>query len=175
MNANEPEHWLRGPVAGYAAELQPVVHSLQQAMEDVESLVAQATAEELWCRPGGAASAGFHLVHMANSLDRLMTYARGELLSEAQRRTAAEEKDPRPLSPEEVLEHVRSAIEAALAQLRDTPESSLDEPREVGRKRLPATVRGTLHHAAEHTTRHVGQAISTLRIVRGMDVTAACD
>jgi uncharacterized damage-inducible protein DinB len=175
MSGIASEVWLRGPVAGYAPGLQPVVHSLKQALEDADREVAAATAEEIWSAPGGATSAGFHLLHMANALDRLMTYARGEALSPEQRRTAAGETEAGPLPTEELILQVRNAIEAALEQLKTTPESLLDEPRGVGRQQLPSTVRGIVFHAAEHTTRHAGQAITTLRIVRGLGIEAARD
>jgi uncharacterized damage-inducible protein DinB len=70
---------------------------------------------------------------------------------------------------------VREKIEQAIEQLRATPDSSLEEARGVGAKKIPATVRGILVHVAEHTTRHVGQAITTIRIVRGLGVAAARD
>jgi hypothetical protein len=38
--------------------------------------------------------------------------------------------------------------------------------RRVGRQALPATVLGLLFHAAEHTTRHAGQPITTSKTVR---------
>jgi uncharacterized damage-inducible protein DinB len=40
-----------------------------------------------------------------------------------------------------------------------------DQSRYVGRKRMPTTVGGLLVHVAEHTQRHVGQAITTARIL----------
>ena len=58
-------------------------------------------------------------------------------------------------------------IDQALEQLRHTPVESLEAVREVGRARLPSTVLGLLVHAAEHTSRHVGQLITTLKVVRG--------
>src|SRR5690606_4956297 len=91
-----PEIWLRGPVPGVAPALQPVAHALLQAREDVGRLALPLTPEELWQMPGGAASIGFHLRHMAGSLDRLLTYARGEALTEAQRAALAVEKDVTP-------------------------------------------------------------------------------
>jgi hypothetical protein len=57
-------------------------------------------------------------------------------------------------------------IDEALNQLRRTPVESLGAAREVGRAKLPSTVLGLLFHAAEHTSRHVGQLITTLKIVR---------
>jgi uncharacterized damage-inducible protein DinB len=160
------EVWLRGHVAGYAAELQPVVHALLQAREDLHELLRDAPADRLWHAPGSAASAAWHVRHLAGSLDRLLTYARGEMLSDAQVAALKSEREPQPLGARELLDIAEQAIDAALEQVRDTPVTSLGDAREVGRKRLPATVRGLLFHAAEHTTRHVGQISTTLKIVR---------
>ena len=80
-----PEVWQRGPVAGYEPLLMPVVHALMQVREDLESLVPLIPSKNVWLRPGGAASIGFHVRHAGGALDRLFTYARGELLTDAQR------------------------------------------------------------------------------------------
>jgi len=161
-----PEVWLRGPVPGFEPLLMPAVHALLQAREDLERVAAGAGTEELWQRPGGAAAAGYHLKHLAGSLDRLLTYARGESLSEAQRRMLAEEGTP--AAPASVLVPAAcTAIDRALEQLRNTPSETLLESRAVGRARLPTTVLGLVFHAAEHTTRHAGQLITTLKVVRG--------
>src|ERR1700675_3648854 len=82
---SSPEVWLRGAVPGFPRELMPVAHSLLQVREEIDTVVTPLSHEELWARPGGAASIGFHLKHLAGSLDRLLTYARGESLSEGQR------------------------------------------------------------------------------------------
>ncbi|HLT45940.1 MAG TPA: DinB family protein [Rubricoccaceae bacterium] len=164
-----PEVWLRGPVPGVAPALQPVAHALLQAREDVERLALPLTPEELWQMPGGAASIGFHLRHMAGSLDRLLTYARGEALTEAQRAALAVEKDVTPeVDAGALVAEVHAAIDRALEQVRRTPEAALDAPRAVGRAGLPSTVRGLLAHAAEHTARHAGQISTTVRVVRGL-------
>jgi hypothetical protein len=163
--ATNPEAWLRGPLTGVEPLLMPAAHALVQAREDIEHVASDASDEELWRRPGDAASAGYHLQHVTGSLDRLFTYARGESLSDAQRRALAQEGTPG--TPAAIL--VRSACDAidrALEQLRQTPRETLLDAREVGRARLPATVIGLLFHAAEHTTRHVGQLITTLKVVR---------
>ncbi len=127
-------------------------------------------ADHLWARPGGAPSVGFHLRHAAGSLDRLFTYARGEALSTEQRAFLASEAEPG--SPPEEAAALALAferqVERALAQLRATPESSLLEPRGVGRLQLPSTVIGLLVHTAEHTQRHVGQIITTAKIVTAL-------
>ncbi len=129
------------------------------------------TPAQLGSRPGGAASAAYHARHAAGSLDRLLTYARGELLSATQRDALASEgaEDRGADSATPLLAVFDAAVERALAQLRATPESSLLDPRAVGRSQLPSTVLGLLFHAAEHTQRHVGQLISTAKIVRALE------
>jgi hypothetical protein len=164
-----PEVWLRGPVPGIVPALQPVAHALLQAQEDVERLALSLTREALWQMPGGAASVGFHLRHMAGSLDRLLTYARGEPLDDEQRAALDVEKAVTPdVDAAALVEEVRAAVGRAMEQLRRTPEAALDEPRAVGRAALPSTVRGLLAHAAEHTARHAGQISTTVRVVRGL-------
>ena len=66
-----------------------------------------------------------------------------------------------------LLAEFDAAVERALAQLRTTGESTLTEPRGVGRSQLPSTVAGLLFHAAEHTQRHMGQLMTTAKIVKG--------
>jgi uncharacterized damage-inducible protein DinB len=166
--ANLPEVWMRGPVAGYSAELQPVVHALLQVIEDVEAALANLSAAEIWVRPGGAASVGFHVRHIGGALDRLFTYARDEALTAEQRAALAAEGDPGVPAAEapELLADLHAGIERALAQLRATASSDLAQPRGIGRARLPTTVLGLLFHAAEHSTRHAGQIITTVKFVR---------
>ena len=162
-----PEVWLRGPIEGVAAALQPVAHSLLQVREELGVALAGLGERELWLRPGGAAAIGFHLLHLAGSTDRLFSYARAEGLSEAQRVALDAERDPPRESLEALLRRLDGVIGAALAQLRATDPATLADPRAVGRAGLPSTVGGLLFHAAEHAQRHAGQAVTTARIVRG--------
>ena len=167
---SSPEPWLRGPVSGVPPLLQPVAHALLQAVEDVRRVVSPLGDAALWAKPGGAASVGFHVRHAAGSLDRLFTYARGEMLSASQLATLKGETAPDEQGNADAGELVAAfdaQVERALAQLRETREESLTQPREVGRARLPSTVLGLLFHAAEHTQRHVGQTITTAKIVMG--------
>jgi uncharacterized damage-inducible protein DinB len=170
--ANAPEAWLRGPVEGIEPLLMPAAHALIQAREDLERAAGGATVEQLWQRPGAAASAGFHLRHIAGSLDRLYTYARGESLSDAQRAALARESTP-GAGARELVDAASESIGHALEQLRRTPREVLLEPRAVGRAGLPATVLGLLFHGAEHTTRHVGQLITTLKVADSTAFTSA--
>jgi uncharacterized damage-inducible protein DinB len=163
-----PEFWLRGPVEGGPPLLQPAAHALLQAREEATSAARGLSPEQLWARPAGAAAAGFHLRHVAGVLDRLLTYARGEALSEAQLATLRREGVPGdpPEEVESLLSALDAAVERALAQLRATPGESILEPRKVGRAGLPSTVQGLLFHAAEHAQRHTGQLLVTARLAR---------
>ena len=90
----QPEFWLRGPVEGVPPALMPAAHAFLQTVEDVEGATADLSEEQLWARPGGVASIGFHLIHLSGSTDRLLTYARGERLNDAQKAAARAESDP---------------------------------------------------------------------------------
>lgn len=168
MSTPLPEPWLRGPIDGIAPWLVPVAYAFIAAREDAAAAVSGLTDEALWATPGGAASIGFHLFHLAGATDRLMTYARGVALDDAQKATAKRERsiaDERP-SADELLRLVHAAMDAALAQLAATPESTLADARPIGRAMLPATVMGAIVHAAEHAARHAGQIVTTAKIVR---------
>lgn len=160
--------WLQGPVPGVTPLLQPVAHALVEANNDARALLRDLTLDHVWARPGGAASVGFHLRHCLGSLDRLLTYARGESLSEGQlQRLAGEKTMDDSAGAADIAHEFDRGIEAALAELRATPAETLLDAREVGRARLPSNVLGLLAHAGDHTYRHVGQAITTAKIVRG--------
>jgi uncharacterized damage-inducible protein DinB len=162
------EAWLEGPLEGFDPYLMPIAHALVQVGRDVAPL-ADLPPEALWARPGGAASVGFHLKHLAGVLDRLLTYARGEGLGEGQNTALRAEAEPGGAPPDApaLVAAARAAVEHALAQVRATSREALLEPRGVGRRQLPSTVLGLLHHAAEHAVRHTGQALTTARICRG--------
>ncbi|MBX2990317.1 MAG: DinB family protein [Bacteroidetes bacterium] len=162
----ELEPWLRGPVAGIDSLLQPVAHSLLQAREDLPLIVGGLTNEQLWATPGGAASIGFHLKHIAASLDRLYTYARGGKLSETQQAALRIEKEPESRNVEELLSLATVQIDTALQQIRETHLDALNETCPVGRAAIPATRFGLLCHGAEHVQRHIGAIIATAKVVR---------
>ncbi len=165
MATAQPEAWLRGPVPAIPALLQPVAHSLMQCREELTARVTGLTPDQIWARPCGAASVGFHARHAAGSLDRLFTYARGERLSAAQQAALAVEEHPdtTPDIDRRLVAAFDQTVERALEQLRMTSETTLLEARGVGRAQLPSTVLGLLFHAAEHTQRHMGQLATTAK------------
>jgi uncharacterized damage-inducible protein DinB len=159
-----PEVWLRGPIADIAPIFQPIAHALEQVRDDIRSLAPAVPTDVLWAERG-AATAGFHVLHLAGALDRLLTYARGELLNDAQRAAARAETVPHPeMDGRALADHVSGAIDRALAQVRATDPTTALDARPVGRAGLPSTMLGLLFHAAEHATRHAGQFITTVKI-----------
>ena len=163
------EAWLSGPIAGVLPELQPAAHMLTQSARELEAAIATLSPAELWARPGGAASVGFHLRHIAGSTDRLLAYARGEALSDAQRAALAAETAESQLDVDELWADTRAAIERALDTLRSADRNTLFDHRAVGRAQLPSSVFGLLYHVAEHTVRHTGQVIATGKAIRIKD------
>jgi uncharacterized damage-inducible protein DinB len=170
MSTPQPEPWLRGPLPGIPALLQPAAHAFVMAREDVEAAVRGLSAAEAWMAPPGVTSIGFHVAHLSGSTDRLLTYARGEALDDAQKQMLGRERMlavERP-SIESLLTTWLATVDRALAQLAATPEATLGDARAVGRAQLPSTVLGLLFHAAEHASRHTGQIVTTARLVRAI-------
>lgn len=162
-----PEPWLRGPVEGIVSHLQPAAHALIMAQEEVVRACRELTEGQLWERPAGIASVGFHLAHLSGSTDRLLTYARGDQLSEEQLETLQREREIDQHRPpkQELLDRWARVSEEALEALSRTPTEALLEPRAVGRAALPSTVLGLLFHVAEHASRHTGQLVTTAKLV----------
>ena len=159
-----PEPWMRGPIEGVHPLLAPVLCSFQMAREDLEKFTAGLPAAAIWAVPYGLTSVGFHLRHIAGSTNRLVTYLQGRELTAAQLEALAAEGSPGELSRAELLEAMNEAFRDAEAVIRAIDPSTLGDARTVGRKRLPTTVIGLLTHIAEHTQRHVGQAIAAAKL-----------
>ncbi|MCG8652908.1 MAG: hypothetical protein MI861_23915, partial [Pirellulales bacterium] len=74
MSAAEPEPWMRGPLAGVEPLVAPVFYCFTQVREDLEAHTAGLTDDDVWRRIGSLPPLGFHLRHIAGSVDRLTTY-----------------------------------------------------------------------------------------------------
>jgi uncharacterized damage-inducible protein DinB len=159
------EPWMRGPIEGVPTLLAPLLYSFQQAREDLSHHTEGLTQAQLWATPHGFGSVGFHLRHIAGSTERLTTYLEGRQLSEAQLDFLKHEHDP-GASREELLDAMDAVFERAEAVVRALDVARIEDAREIGRKKLPTTVIGLLTHIAEHTQRHVGQAISAAKLAR---------
>jgi uncharacterized damage-inducible protein DinB len=164
LSANLPEPWLRGTLTDVAPVQRAVLHALELAREDLERWCATLTDEELNARPAGLAPVAFHLRHVSRSIDRLLTYAEGRQLKEHQ--LAALQSELNSMSTrEELFAELSTALSDAADRIRAFTSDELNQPRSVGRKQMPTTVAGLLVHVADHTQRHVGQAITTSKIV----------
>ncbi|HEY1467891.1 MAG TPA: DinB family protein [Candidatus Acidoferrum sp.] len=161
------EPWLRGTLRDVPAVHRGVLHALQLAQEDLEKWCRPLTEEQLKARSAGLPPAAFHLRHIARSMDRLLTYAEGRQLDEAQVAALRSELDAEVRS-DELFQEIASAFARSAERVRALAPADLGEERLVGKKRLPTTLGGLLVHVAEHTQRHVGQAITTAKVVAGM-------
>lgn len=161
---NQPEPWLRGTLTEIPAVNRAVLHAMELAREDAERWCGDLTGLEVHARPAGLPSIAFQLRHIAGSVDRLLTYAEGHELSEAQLADLEREADAGSL-PHLLLREFSNNIERAAQRVRGLTGADLEMQRFVGRKRLPTTIGGLLVHVAEHTQRHVGQMITTVKIV----------
>ncbi len=168
MDENVPEPWLRGPIAGAPPLVMPILHALMQAREDVRRHTDGLRDEQVWMRPGNLTPLGFHLRHIAGSLDRLTAYLQGRALREDQLAFLREEAQA-GASLHALLDGIDEAIEAASAVVRAMDEATLTQARSVGRRQLPTTVIGLAIHLAEHTQRHVGQVITTCGFLKNVD------
>ena len=63
------------------------------------------------------------------------------------------------------LDNIRGRIAKSGKRIRAFLPEQMEEGRTVGKKQLPTSVGGLLVHVADHTQRHVGQAITTAKIV----------
>src|SRR5579862_36640 len=142
------EAWLRGPIEGVDPLVAPVLYTFTQAREDLARYTEGLTADQLW-----ASNVGFHIRHISRSTNRLITYLQGRLPEKLG------DGDP-GATREELLDELDIAFKHAEEVVRSIDPATLRDAREVGRKRLPTTVIGLLTHIAEHTQRHVGQAIT---------------
>lgn len=162
-----PEPWMRGPMKGVSPFVAPVLYSFQQAREDLAEHTEGLTPGELWLRPFGFGPVGFHIRHAGGSVERLTAYLEGKQLAPEQ--LAAQQQEMAPgANREELLAELEAALARAERVILRVDASQLTATRTVGRKRLPTTVIGLLIHIAEHTQRHVGQAIAAAKLARAM-------
>lgn len=167
-NTKQPEVWLRGQLPGISPFLQPVAHALIQAREEINEYIQDFPDALLWEKPAGVASVGFHLLHLTGVLDRLFTYARGQQLTDVQLQTLKAEGNQNHTEADFValVQKFNQQVDIALEELSRIDEKELLTPRGVGRAQLPSTVLGLLFHAAEHTMRHTGQLLVTVRVLK---------
>jgi uncharacterized damage-inducible protein DinB len=167
----QPEPWLRGTLTEIDAVIRAVLHALQLAGEDITRWCASLTDAEINARPFGLPPLAFHIRHIARSLDRLLSYAEGTQLDATQKTALRTELDPdsdADATVDAVLGEFRAALRTSVNRIRAFAPGQYNAPRGVGRAALPTTVAGLLVHCADHTQRHVGQAVTTAKLLVAM-------
>ena len=159
-----PEPWLRGTLTEVPAVARGALHALELAREDLDKWCGGLTDEEVNASPAGLPPVAFHIRHIARSLDRLLTYAEGRELTETQVAALRSEFEPDAIGSK-LFEELHTSLAQSAERIRALANRNLEEAREVGKKRLPATLGGLLVHTADHTQRHTGQAITTAKIL----------
>jgi uncharacterized damage-inducible protein DinB len=155
---------MRGTLGEVPAVIRAVLHALQLAHEDVRRWCDPLSDEELNARPAGLPSIAFHVKHIAGSLDRLLTYAENRELSPEQVREVEREIDFHS-SKELLWPLFDAALERSFTRIQAFVAANLEQPRAVGRKKLPTSLAGLLVHVADHTQRHVGQIVTTAKVL----------
>jgi uncharacterized damage-inducible protein DinB len=170
MKKEQVEPWLRGTLLEADPLARGVLHALELAAEDVAKWCGGLSEEEMEARPYGVAPVGFHLRHIARSLDRLLSYAEGQALTQAQMAKLKTEMDGGgdSTSREATMLEFAEGLELAVERVRRFDPAHYGHARSVGRKKLPTTLGGLLVHCAEHTSRHVGQAVTTAKVVAAL-------
>jgi uncharacterized damage-inducible protein DinB len=159
------EPWLRGTLPEVDPVRRAVLHALELAGEDAERWCAALAEAAMFARPFELPSVAFQLRHIVRSLDRLLTYAEAGALNASQMEALRTEMNPGTVA--EVWEEFRAGLARAKERVLAVSPASFAEARGVGRLGLPTTVAGLLIHCAEHTQRHAGQMVTTVKVVVG--------
>lgn len=161
------EPWLRGTLTDVDAVQRAVLHALELAREDTEKWIGGLSDAELEEEPLKLPSVGRQMRHIVRSLDRLLTYAEERPLS-AEQMEALKSEPEASASRQHLLAEFQDGIASAMERIRAFRPGSYREPRGVGRKMLPTTVAGLLVHCADHTQRHTGQLVTTVKVLTGL-------
>lgn len=159
-----PEPWLRGTLGEVPTVARAVLHALELASEDVRRWVGALSDAQLVARRSGLPSVAFQMRHIGRSVDRLLTYAEGGALT-AEQFTALKTENDANVVRAELLAEFDESMRLSMIRVRALSREDLEQPRFVGKKRLPSSLGGLLVHVAEHTQRHVGQLITTVKVV----------
>jgi uncharacterized damage-inducible protein DinB len=162
--AQQPEPWLRGTLSEVPAVARGVLHALELAREDANRWCESLSENELHARPFDLPSIAFQLRHIGGSIDRLLTYAEGNQLTGEQIAVMKAEMDP-GASRGMLFAEFEQELDSAARRVRALAATDFEQPRGVGKKQLPTSVGGLLVHLADHTQRHVGQLVTTAKVL----------
>lgn len=161
------EPWLSGTHSDAPAITRAVLHALDLAVDDLIKWTEGLTDLEVHAQPLGLMAVASHLKHIARSTDRLLTYAEGEQLSSEQLHSLKGESTGAE-TLHELLVEIETSFRNAAGRVRALGSADFDTPRAVGRKQLPTSLGGALIHVADHTQRHVGQVVTTAKVLKAL-------
>ena len=162
------EPWLRGTLGEVPAIARAVLHALELASEDVRRWAGPLNDAQLGARAAELPSVAFQMRHIGRSVDRLLTYAEGSVLTPEQL-TALKTENDKNVARTELFAEFDGTMARSVIRVRALSREDLEQPRFVGKKRLPSSLGGLLVHVAEHTQRHVGQLITTAKVVEASE------
>ncbi len=156
---------MRGGVPGIHPVIGHLLRAIEQIREDAASAIGDLRPEQIWAKPHGLTSAGFHLKHLAGSTERLSTYLSGGQLTADQLTAIGTEGEGRETA-ELLLAAVDESIKHYEALVRNLDPADFGAIREVGRKRYQVTAISLALHVAEHAQRHIGGLIAACNLAR---------
>jgi len=161
--ANTLEPWLRGlrrhpdPVTAH------LLRAAEQIREDARRALSELTPGQIWARPLGVTSAGFHAKHLAGSTRRLCAYLEGRQLTDGELAESAGEAEGTE-DGAVLTAAIDRALEHYAALVTGLATGEFGSVREVGRRRIQTTAVSLAIHIAEHGQRHTGQLVSAARL-----------
>lgn len=167
LQTSYTEPWLRGTHSEVPAVGRAVLHALDLALDDLTKWTEGLTEEEVHAQPLGLPSVSFHLKHIARSIDRILSYAEGGQIS-AEQLAGLKSEQSGDGTLAELLAEVEASLSNAAERVRVLATADFNTFRGVGRKQLPTSIGGALIHVADHTQRHVGQVVTTAKVIMAL-------
>ena len=161
------EPWLSGTHSDVPAVGRAILHALDLALDDLTKWTEGLSDVEVHAQPLGLNAIAFHLKHIARSTDRLLSYAEGGQISSEQL-TALKGETAGTETLAELLGEVEASFSNAAERVKVLATADFNTFRGVGRKQLPTSIGGALVHVADHTQRHVGQVVTTAKVVKAL-------
>ena len=158
------EPWMSGSHSDVPAAGRAVLHALELALDDLTKWTTGIMDEEIHAHPLGLPSVAFHLKHIARSMDRILSYAEGSQLS-AEQLAVLKTEQTGDENLATLLAEVEASFSNAAERVRVLATADFETFRGIGRKQLPASLGGALIHVADHTQRHVGQVVTTAKVL----------
>lgn len=164
-NNDAPEPWMRGIVPGIHPVTAHLLRAIEQIREDADTALNGLSVSQIWSRPNGMTSAGFHAKHLAGSTERLSTYLAGNPLTPDQLSAIAAETEGEE-TPAELLASINTTLDRYDNLIRNLNQEEFGIIREIGRRRYQTTAISVAIHIVEHAQRHIGGLIAAAKLAR---------